>query len=54
MTNTKVRLHTLHPILRVSDAQMADYFAFLTNTSQWRYVAENVDTIQLFGEYTAS
>jgi hypothetical protein len=54
----QVWLHTLHPWLRFLAGDMTtidnqaaydDFAAFLTDTSGWEYVAENIDVIQFFG-----
>jgi len=46
----QIWIHSLHPWLRTTEEQCADYFEFLTDTSKWKYVAQNADAVQIWGQ----
>jgi len=52
--DSQVWLHTLHPWLHQEKEQIDDYFDFLTDKSNWEYVAANADAIEFFGYIMAS
>ena len=46
----EVWLATLHPTLRKNAEQKEEYLEFLTDMSNWQWVAENIDGIILLGD----
>jgi len=45
----QIWMHTIHPWVMSTDERVADYFDFLSDTSKWQYVSENLDVLSMFG-----